>query len=87
MGLRSSGGTVAIQAETGEGQTVIGVIGTASAPARPRRRSILHEGQSYNVQELDLENGLAHVAYRADYYTNVVAETRVETLTERQITQ
>ncbi len=48
----------------------------------------MHEGQSYNVQELDLENGLAHVApIEADYYTNVVAETQVETLAERQIPQ
>ena len=87
VGLRSSGDTVAIQAETGEGQTVIGVIDAASAPLLVHAGALyLHEGQSYNVQELDLENGLAHVApIEADYYTNVVAETQVETLAERQI--
>ena len=86
VGLRSSGDTVTIQAETGEGQAVIGVIDAASAPLLVHAGALyLHEGQSYDVRELDLENGLTHVApIEADYYTNVVAETQVETLAEHQ---
>ncbi len=49
VGLRSSGDTVAIQAETGEGQTVIGVIDAAMLSLLVHAGApICIEGQSYN---------------------------------------
>ncbi len=63
---------------------MIGVVDHASAPRLVHDGAIyLHEGQSYVVEGLDLEESLAHVrAVEVDYYTDVVAETEVTELAQ-----
>ena len=83
VNLRTSGSdTVSIQANGSTGATVIGVVDHGSAPRLVHGGAIyLHEGQSYAVERLDLEESLAHVrAVEVDYYTDVIGETEVTEL-------
>ena len=83
VNLRTSGSdTVAIQASGSNGPLVIGAVDHGSAPRLVHDGAIyLHEGQSYVVDALDLEESLAHVrAVEVDYYTDVVGETEVTEL-------
>ncbi|MFN2203890.1 MAG: DEAD/DEAH box helicase [Caldilineaceae bacterium] len=90
VGLRSSSAdSVTIQAQLPDGKSgnealVIGEIDLPSAPLLVHTGAVyLHEGQSYHVDDLDMENGLASVTpVEVDYYTDVVAETSVEVLAE-----
>ena len=85
VNLRSSGSeSVAIQANGASGPTVIGAVDYGSAPRLVHDGAIyLHEGQSYVVDALDLEECLANVrAVEVDYYTDVVAETEVTELAQ-----
>jgi DEAD/DEAH box helicase domain-containing protein len=61
---------------------VIGQLDRPSAPLLLHDGAIyLHEGQSYQVERLDLEQNLALVTPAAvDYYTEAVAETQIELL-------
>ncbi|MCB0121348.1 MAG: DEAD/DEAH box helicase, partial [Caldilineaceae bacterium] len=58
---------------------VIGQIDHASAPLLVHEGAIyLHEGRSYHVRQLDLENQQATVTpTEVDYYTEVTAETEI----------
>ncbi len=62
---------------------VIGQIDRASALRLLHEGAIyLHEGQSYHVRELDLENNQATVLpTKVDFYTEVTTETEIEVLT------
>ena len=91
VSLRSAGSdSVTIQAERPgdqiEGQTVIGEIDHASATMLVHEGAIyIHEGQSYVVNKLDLEENLATVVpTRVDYYTEVTSETKIEVLSEQE---
>jgi DEAD/DEAH box helicase domain-containing protein len=92
VSLRSSGSdTVAIQcAETGtHTDTSVRVIGEVDGAGAPRLvhdgAVYLHEGQSYVVDQLDLDENLAHVrAVEVDYYTDAMAETEVEVLAQQE---
>jgi DEAD/DEAH box helicase domain-containing protein len=92
VSLRSSSAdSVTIQADhvasaAGPGPHVIGEIDLPSAPLLVHTGALyLHEGQSYQVEQLDLDNHLAAVTpVDVDYYTDVIAETRVEVLAERE---
>ncbi len=92
VSLRSSSAdTVTIQAtaagkDAPAGPLVIGEIDLPSAPLLVHTGAVyLHEGQSYQVDSLDLDNCLAAVTpVDVDYYTDVVAETRVEVLAEHE---
>lgn len=88
VNLRTSGSdTVAIQT-TGNGgpPVVIGAIDHGSAPRMLHDGAIyLHEGQSYVVERLDLDENVAHVrAVEVDYYTDVVGETEVTELQQHE---
>lgn len=85
VNLRTSGSDiVAIQASSSNGPLVIGEVDQGSAPRLVHDGAIyLHEGQSYVVDELNLEESLAHVrAVEVDYYTDVVGETEVTELAQ-----
>ena len=87
VSLRSAGSdSVTIQAERSGGETVIGEIDHASATMLVHEGAIyIHEGQSYVVTSLDLDEKLARVApTRVDYYTEVTAETKIEILCEQE---
>jgi DEAD/DEAH box helicase domain-containing protein len=84
VNLRSSGSdTVAIQAP---GATVIGQLEHGSAVRMLHTGAVyLHEGQSYMVGSLDLEQNLAQVSPVAvDYYTTAISDTDVEVLAEHE---
>ena len=59
--------------------TTIGLVDSASAPWMVHPQAIyLHEGQSYHVESLDLEQHVAHLRpVRVDYYTEPVQSTSV----------
>ncbi len=82
----SSSDTVAIQAGSSAGPLVIGAVDYGSAPRLLHDGAIyLHEGQSYVVETLDLEQSLAQVrAVEVDYYTDVVGETEVTELAKQE---
>ncbi|MCB0109506.1 MAG: hypothetical protein KDE53_26470, partial [Caldilineaceae bacterium] len=65
---------------------VIGQIDHASAPLLVHEGAIyLHEGRSYHVRQLDLENQQATVTpTEVDYYTEVTAETEIDVLAEHE---
>ena len=88
VNLRTSGSdTVAIQASGSNGPMVIGAVDHGSAPRLLHDGAIyLHEGQSYVVERLDLDESLAYVrAVEVDYYTDVVSETEVMRLSEHDV--
>ena len=87
VSLRSAGSdSVTIQAERPGGETVIGEIDHASATMLVHEGAIyIHEGQSYVVKKLDLEENLATVVpTRVDYYTEVTSETKIDVLSEQE---
>ena len=63
---------------------IIGQIDQGSAPLLLHSGAIyLHEGQSYQVDRLDLANNLATVTpVQVDYYTEVTTETEIQVLQE-----
>jgi DEAD/DEAH box helicase domain-containing protein len=63
---------------------IIGQIDQGSAPLLLHSGAIyLHEGQSYQVDRLDLANNLATVtSVQVDYYTEVTTETEIQVLQE-----
>jgi DEAD/DEAH box helicase domain-containing protein len=81
VSLRSaSPASVKLLAATAPEQwTTIGLVDSASAPWMVHPQAIyLHEGQSYQVDSLDLEQGTAHLhPARVDYYTEPVQNTTV----------
>lgn len=96
VNLRSSGSeTVAIQAidapqgssdsssDSSGAPQIIGALDQATAPLLLHDGAIyIHEGQSYVVDRLDLDENLAHVrAVEVDHYTDALAETEVTVLT------
>jgi DEAD/DEAH box helicase domain-containing protein len=81
ISLRSaSAETVVLQAD----ETIIGNVDRASAYWMAHPQAIyLHEGQSFLVNELDLEHNRARLrATDADYYTEPRSETTVQLLDE-----
>ncbi|MCK6625337.1 MAG: DEAD/DEAH box helicase [Anaerolineae bacterium] len=81
VSLRSaSPARVLLQVETADGLTTIGEVDGASAPWMVHPQAIyLHEGQSYLVETLDLEQNLARLRpSQADYYTEPKRETTVQ---------
>ena len=90
VSLRSaSGEPVTIQARTEEGVRAIGQVDRASAPRLVHEGAIyIHEGQSYLVESLDLEEDLARVRpARVDYYTQAGTETAIQVLGIREEAQ
>ena len=90
VSLRSTGSdAVIIQANTAGSSgspayTVIGEVDRASAPRIVHQGAIyMHEGETYQVHKLDLENLQADVhPVNVDYYTEAAAETEVAVLAE-----
>jgi DEAD/DEAH box helicase domain-containing protein len=84
ISLRSTGGdTVVIQRRLNDGPVrMIGEIDVASAPLLVHTGAVyIHEGQSYLVESLDLENRLASVAPASvDFYTDANTQTEIEVL-------
>ena len=64
---------------------VIGELERESAPILLYQGAIyLHEGQSYLVEQLDWEAGLAHVrSNEVDFYTRPVSSEKIEVLTTK----
>ena len=80
ISLRSaSPDTVLLRAETDEGSQTIGIVDMPSAPWLVHAGAVyLHEGQSFLVESLDLENKTAHLQnFDADYYTEPQMDTTV----------
>jgi DEAD/DEAH box helicase domain-containing protein len=74
---------IVIQATDGNGRAqVIGELERESAPILLYEGAIyLHEGQSYLVEQLDWEAGLARVrATEVDFYTRPISSERIEIL-------
>ena len=69
-------------ADDGGGPRVIGELERSSAPILLYEGAIyLHEGQSYLVEQLDWEAGLARVrATEADFYTRPISSEKIEVL-------
>ena len=92
VSLRSTGSdAVVIQAQTGGASgtpnyAVIGEVDHGSAPRIVHQGAIyMHEGQIYQVHNLDLENLQADVhPVNVDYYTEAAAETEVSVLAEHE---
>lgn len=86
VSLRSAGGDAVVIQTVGGGPTgppaVIGEVDVASAPILVHDGAIyLHEGQSYRVERLDLEQRCADVVPVAvDFYTTALSETDVQVL-------
>lgn len=81
ISLRSaSAQPVLLQAEIEDRTLTIGVVDQPSACWMVHPEAIyLHEGQSYQVQSLDLENNIARmVPVETDYYTEPQREVEVE---------
>ncbi len=81
---------VILQVEDGDKWTTIGEVDQASAPWMVHPQAIyLHEGQSYHVEDLNLNQNVARLRpSRADYYTEPKRETTVQltaTLSEAKI--
>ncbi|MBN1178691.1 MAG: DEAD/DEAH box helicase [Anaerolineae bacterium] len=83
VGLRAGGpDTVVIQDVAADPPQVIGQIDRPSAPTLVHPGAVyLHEAETYLVEELDWERGLAQVRARElDYYTRASATTAVRVL-------
>ncbi len=91
ISLRSaSPNTVILHAETEDGWKVIGVVDSASADWMVHPEAVyIHEGTSYVVDELDLDQYLAYLRpTNADYYTQPRQDSQVtllETLGQEQV--
>ncbi len=68
---------------------VIGELARESAPILLYQGAIyLHEGQSYLVEQLDWEAGLAHVrATEVEFYTRPISSEKIEVLTGHENSQ
>lgn len=88
LSLRSTGGqTVLIQVEEeGEAPTVIGAVDLPSSLWMVHPKAIyLHEGKTYQVKELRLEERLAILAAAdVDYYTEARQESQVQKISVTQ---
>ncbi len=83
VSLRStSPETVLLQVEQEETWQTIGQVDRPSAPWMVHPQAIyLHDGQSYRVEKLDLEQNVAHLRpAQVDYYTEPRRETTVQLL-------
>jgi DEAD/DEAH box helicase domain-containing protein len=83
VSLRASGpDTIVIQDIGGEQPRVIGQIDRPSAPAMVYPGAVyMHEAESYRVEDLDWEGGLAKVrGEQTDYYTRAITSTEVRVL-------
>lgn len=84
ISLRSAGGdAVVIQSrEEGRGTVSIGEVDPASAAMLAHEGAIyIHEGQTYRVERLDLDERQAWVLPTSvDYYTNASVETEIQVL-------
>src|SRR5262249_25063054 len=82
VSLRSAGADkVVIQAAEADGRpVVIGEVDRATAPVRVHTGAVyLHEGRSYVVEQLDWDNGLAHVkAEEVDSFTRAPETVEME---------
>jgi DEAD/DEAH box helicase domain-containing protein len=82
---------VLLQAEIGERQVTVGMVDQPSACWMVHPEAIyLHEGQSFQVESLDLEKNIAHLApVETDYYTEPQKEVTIEKLSviEEEILQ
>ncbi|MBK8047369.1 MAG: DUF1998 domain-containing protein [Anaerolineales bacterium] len=86
VSLRSSGAdsvSIQVMANTGE-PNIIGQVDRGSAPNLVHEGAIyLHEGQSYLVQRLNLDQLLAEVIpVNVDYYTETTVDTQVTVLAQ-----
>lgn len=86
IGLRTSGSdSVTIQAQSaGAAPTVIGQLDVAGAIRLLHSGAIyFHEGRSFRVEQLDLEQRVAYVApITVDYYTEAAGEMTIDRLAE-----
>lgn len=85
ISLRSaSAHPIVLQAEDENGLKVIGQVDRASAWRLVHPQAIyIHEAQTFEVEELDLEHGLARLkSVETDYYTEPRSETQVELIDE-----
>ena len=83
VGLRTGeSDTILIQDESTDLPQVIGQVDRPSGPMLVFPGAIyLHEAETYLVESLDWENGLAHVkAQEVDYYTRASTSTNVQVL-------
>ncbi len=82
---RAAHSTVSGSQETGQ-VTIIGEVDQAGAVLLVHDGAVyLHEGQSYLVDNLDLQTDLARVTpVDVDYYTDAIAQTNVEILAEHE---
>jgi len=83
----SSPDRVVIQAADNAGHPqVIGELDRASAPGFLYTGAIyLHEGQTYLVERLDWDGGIAHVRpAEVDFYTRPIVGEKIEVLAERE---
>jgi DEAD/DEAH box helicase domain-containing protein len=81
VSLRSaSPDAVRLQVDLGDGVQTIGEVDSASAPWMVHPNAVyMHEGQAYEVKDLDLENGVARLEISdGDYYTEPRQETTIE---------
>lgn len=85
--LRSSGGAAIRLVEAATGR-VLGTMERSSAPSAAHPGAVyLHQGESYLVQELDLEENLALLtAGEVDYTTHARQHTDIEVLGEHRAT-
>ena len=80
VGLRNiSDPTYTIMEETDDGPLVIGSLDEVSAFFQLHTHAVyLHNGQTYFVDQLDVERKVARVSQKAlDYYTQAVDETSI----------
>lgn len=87
ISLRSaSAHPIILQAWDENGPKVIGQVDRASAWRLVHPQAIyLHEAQTFEVQELDLERGLARLnPIESDFYTEPRSDTQVELVEEHQ---
>ena len=87
ISLRSaSAHPITLQAWDASGPKVIGQVDRASAWRLVHPQAIyLHEAQTFRVEELDLEKGLARLLrIETDYYTEPRSEITVELIDEQQ---
>ena len=85
VSLRSaSNDSVVIQTAREGRSSVIGEIDRAGAPLLVHAGAIyLHEGRSYRVESMDLDEGVATVLpVDVDYYSEVVSRTEIEVFAE-----
>ncbi|MBV7330388.1 DEAD/DEAH box helicase [Chloroflexi bacterium TSY] len=91
VSLRNAGGqTVVIQVDSDQQENgqpeIIGEVDLPSAQLLVHQGAIyIHEGRSYQVNQLDLDNQLAIVSpANVNYYTDVGAETEITILAEHE---